>query len=324
MILGTISLLLTGLVVLVFISAALAPLESLRWWAGWQTDEDTPDENAAATGPIDAAPAATAEPLPDQFVVYLSGIGAIANDSVPQEEVPFIAGLAEQLPNARVVSNVFPYSVTNQGLTGQRAFANLWRWIEGRRLKDPTAAAALIVNLRNAFQVAVSADQRYGPIYNLGVAKDIRNKLVAAAYPVGSGIPVTIVGWSGGGQIAVGAANFLPALLGAPLYVVSLGGLLSDDGGIKQVEHLWHLYGTKDVVSPIGLYAYAGRWRIYPNSAWNQAVAAGKVTFIDLGPMTHNGAGNYFDAETRLPDEQPYLDHTLTTIAQVLTEQGLR
>lgn len=39
--------------------------------------------------------------------------------------------------------------------------------------------------------------------------------------------------------------------------------------------------------------------------------------------MTHNGVGNYFDTETRLPNGQSYLDHTLTTVAQVLTAQGL-
>jgi hypothetical protein len=199
----------------------------------------------------------------------------------------------------------------------------MWKWVEGRRLKNPMAAAALIVNLRNAFQVAVSADQRYGPVYNLGVAQEIRAALTEAGYPIGRGVPVTILGWSGGGQIAIGAASFLRKMLGGPLYVISLGGMLSDDPGIERVEHLWHLWGSKDVVSPVGLYAYSGRWKYFPNSVWNKAVAAGKITFIELGPFTHNATGNYFDPESKLPDGRSHLQKSLDTVAQVLTEAGL-
>jgi hypothetical protein len=322
MIWEAVTLLLTGLIVLVFISAALAPFESLGWYAGWQTEDDVPDP---AAGGADRAPRPLAASLPpaNHYLVYLSGIGAIAADSVPQGEAPFIAGLATRLPNTRVVADVFPYAMGNRGLNGQRFFAGMWRWVERRRLQNPTATAAQIVNLRNAFQVAVSADRRYGPVYNLGVAQAARAKLVAAGYPLGRGVPVTILGWSGGGQIAVGAASFLRTLLGGPIYVISLGGLLSDDPGVERVEHLWHLWGSKDVVSPLGTYAYAGRWKKFPNSAWNRAVAAGKITFIELGPFTHNTAGDYFDSRATLPDGRSHLQKSLDAVAQVLSEAGL-
>jgi hypothetical protein len=314
--LGALGLLVTGLIVLIFISAALAPLESLRWWAGWYA----PDEDAPGVPPADVD--ATSEPA-NHFLVYLSGIGAIAGDSVPQEEMPFIQGLVDRLPNTRVVANVFPYAVANVGLNGQRAFSNLWGWIERRRLKNPLEISALIVNLRNAFQVAVSADQRYGPVFNLAVANEIRSKLLANGYVPGSGTPITIVGWSGGAQIAVGSCSFLAPLLHAPLYVVSVGGLLSDDPGLTKLSHLWHLYGTKDVVSPVGKYAYTGRWKVYPQSGWNQAVANGTITFTELGPFTHNATGNYFDPESKLPSGQSHLDHTLSVVEQVVREAGL-
>jgi hypothetical protein len=322
MIWGLFTLLLTGLVILIFISAALAPLESLGWYAGWQTKEDEPDP---AAGGADRSPQslAASQPPANHYLVYLSGIGAISADSVPQEEMPFIEGLTAHLPNTRVLPDVFPYAMANKGLNGQRFFAGMWQWVEGRRLKNPMAAAALIVNLRNAFQVAVSADRRYGPVYNLGVAQEVREALVEAGYPIGSGVPVTILGWSGGGQVAIGAASFLRKMLGGPIYVLSLGGMLSDDPGIERVEHLWHLWGSKDVVSPVGKYAYAGRWKMFPNSVWNKAVAAGKITFIELGPFTHNAAGNYFDPEAKLPDGRSHLQMSLDTVTQVLTEAGL-
>jgi hypothetical protein len=322
MISDAVALLLTGLVVLILVSAAFAPLESLGWYAGWQTDADVPDPAAGGADHAPRPPAA-APPPAAHYLVYLSGIGAIAADSVPQGERPFIAGLATRLPNTRVVADVFPYAMGNRGLNGQRFFAGMWRWVERRRLRNPTATAAQVVNLRNAFQVAVSADQRYGPVYNLGVAQAVRARLVEHGYPLGRGVPVTLLGWSGGGQIAIGAASFLRKQLGGPISVISLGGLLSDDPGIERVEHLWHLYGTKDVVSPLGKYAYAGRWRLYPNSAWNRAVASGKVAFIELGPFTHNTAGDYFDARATLPDGRSHLQKSLDTVAEVLTEAGL-
>ena len=322
MIWETVTLVLTGAVILLVISAALAPLESLSWYAGWQTGADEPDPAAGGTDRVPRAPAARRSPA-DHYLVYLSGVGAISADSVPQEEVPFIRELTERLPNTRVVADVFPYAMGNKGLNGQRFFAGLWRWIERRRVQNSMAVAAYLVNLRNAFQVAVSADRRYGPVYNLGVAQEIRAKLIEAGYPLGRGVPVTILGWSGGAQVAVGAAAFLRKMLGAPIYVISLGGLLADDPGLERVEHLWHLWGAKDIVSPIGQYAYAGRWKLFPRSVWNRAVAAGTITFVELGPFTHHGAGNYFDPAATLPDGRSHLDKSLDTVVDILTEAGL-
>ena len=229
----TIWLLLTGVVILLVISAVLAPLESLTWYAGWQTKADEPDPEAGGADQAPRAPIAPAPPA-DHYLVYLSGIGAISGASVPDEEAPFIQGLMERLPRTRLVADVFPYAMANRSLNGQRFFAGVWRWIERLRLtRSRLALMTYLVNLRNTFQVAVSADRRYGPVYNLGVAQVIRVELVEAGYPLGRGVPVTILGWSGGGQIAVGAAAFLRTLLGAPIYVISLGGLLADDPGSR-------------------------------------------------------------------------------------------
>ncbi len=134
--------------------------------------------------------------------------------------------------------------------------------------------------------------------------------------------PVVLVGWSGGGQISIGTASYL-ANIGAPLYVVSLGGMLSDDYGLLRLTHLWHLYGDQDHLQSIGHTLFAGRWRILPQSPWNRAMAAGKITMIPLGPFKHNGAGNYFDMETKLPDGEVHGQKTIETIVGVLTEAGL-
>jgi pimeloyl-ACP methyl ester carboxylesterase len=142
-------------------------------------------------------------------------------------------------------------------------------------------------------------------------------------YPLGSGIPITLLGWSGGGQIALGAAWYLPGLTGAPVRVISVGGVMADDPGIQRVEQLWHLWGQKDPLAPLGGWLYAGRWPYFANSVWNRALAAGQITLIPLGPFTHNGKGNYFDNQTTLLSGETHLEYVLTRVKGVLVEAGL-
>lgn len=314
-----ITLLLIGLVALLLLPGVLAPLESLGWWAGWFGEQPADDDQGDG-----AAHASTAQnPPPTHFLVYLSGIGAISGTSVPAEELPFLQALRTYLPGTAVIDEVFPYSVTNLGLTGDRALASLWRGIERLRLQNPDTLMALFVNLRNVFQVAVSADPRYGPVYNLGVAEEIWRCLRRHGYPPGGGAPVTLVGWSGGGQVALGVATFLAPQLAAPVRVISLGGVLSDDPGLSQITHLYHLYGTKDQVQALGGVLYAGRWPIMRQSRWWRFQAAGKLTTICLGPFRHNGQGNYFDAWHQFDGTETYADHTLTRMIDILASEGL-
>lgn len=309
-----------GLFLLLFVTAALAPLESLGWWAGWS-------RKGAEKGPSEfAADTATAEvDEPDFYVIYLSGIGAISGDSFPDEEYPFLQGLESRLPTAKVITDVYPYSVTNNGLTGQRFLSGLWRRIEKLRFKNPNSVLALFVNLRNALQMFVSADRRYGPVYNLGIANEIYRVLREQGYRPANKRPIILLGWSGGGQISIGSAGYLAALP-SPLYVISLGGMLSDDPGLEKLTHLWHLYGVADPLQALGSVLYAGRWPLMPNSPWNTAMANGRIDIICLGAYTHNGKGNYFDMETKLPNdarERSHGEKTLDTIVHILTDQGL-
>ena len=128
-----IGLLIVGLFALIFVSAALAPMESLGWWAGWGAKPPKKNELTADEETQNQASEA------DFYLVYLSGIGAISGTSVPAEEYPFIDGLRKRLPRAEIISDIYPYSVTNNGLTGQRGFAWLWRTL--KRSARPRAAS---------------------------------------------------------------------------------------------------------------------------------------------------------------------------------------
>lgn len=313
-------LLIVGLVAFVLISAALAPLESLSWYAGWYGKTDVIHDADTAQALQEAAQKTTDA---RHFVVYLSGIAAISGDSFPKGEIDFLDQLEPRLLDTMLIRDVFPYSVTNKGLNGQRFFAAVWRRIEQLRLHNPNAVLTNLVNLRNLFQVAVSADSRYGPVFNLGVAQEIIMGLCRHGYQVGSGIPITLIGSSGGGQIALGAATYLSSLLRAPIYVISIGGVLSDDPGLLSLAHLYHLYGSKDSIQRLGEILYAGRWPAAVGSPWNRANAAGAISLIDIGPLAHNGSHHYFDTLTTFPDGTSYAERTCQAIIALLSDAGL-
>ena len=292
----------------------LAPMESLHWWAtrGAEEIELVKEPSAEALAEIEQL-----DPRPQRFLVYLSGIGAIAAKDVPDEEFPFVEDLRDRLDTFQVIDDVFPYAVDNRGLTAERMLGGLWRRLETMRLKNPNAMLATLINLRNLMQLFVCADRRYGPAYNLGTAREIHRSLVRHGHQRGTPDQVVLFGWSGGGQIALGAAWYLQAM-GLRVSVLSMGGLLSDDIALARVEHVWHLYGSKDFLQASGKVLFAGRWPISKASPWNEAMRGGKISMIELGPYNHNIKEHYFDRESTLPDGRTYSGKVIDTIEEIL------
>jgi len=304
---------------LLFLLALLSPLEALSWWAGWSGQAPSPRElgrealqEIAAGG--DQMERKDKEPA--FYLVYLTAIGGVSAEMLSHREQVFLQQLREALPEAVILSDVFPFSVTNNPLTGERFFGWLWRRIHESRKTLTGGLLASFIFARNLFNVAVSADPRYGPINNSGVAREISKSLYRTGYPIEGGVPVVTAGWSGGGQIAVGVAPFLNLGLDAPIYVLSIGGVLTDDPGIAFVEHLWHIQGSKDRFHLIGDILFPGRWAIARSSAWNRFKAAGKMTLFNPGPMVHTGKGDYFDVKAILPDGSSHLDKTIEIIVR--------
>ena len=252
------------------------------------------------------------------YVVYLSGIGSFTGSSIPREELPFLDALDKCLPDSTVIFDVFPYSVTNVGLTGERAFAWIWRKIEAMRPNNPNSLWLYLVVVRNLYQVLVSADRRYGPIYNLGVAKEIWRSLLRHGYQPGSRTPVTLIGTSGGGQISVGVVPYLTKVMDVPIDIISLGGVISSDPGLLEMNHLYHLYGANDGTQALGPKVFPGRWAIATNSAWNRSMAMGKITLKETGPADHVGEDSHFDRNAFVEDGRSYFDITLDEVLDIL------
>lgn len=301
-----------GLVALV-VAGLLAPLETLGWWAGWYEDEVNTQEN---TGDL-ATPIADFNDV-HRYVVYLDGIGISSFEYLPDVE-EFLDTLAPQLPpGVALVRGIMPYSVMNRPLNEDRTLSFFWRYADKLRFANPASILGLIVNIRNILIVGVSADKRYGPLYNQGIAQIVFSGLIKNGYRVGSGTPVTLIGYSGGGQMSCANAPFLKRAIAAPIDVISLGGVMSANNNFLKLEHLHHLVGEKDTVEPLGPIMFPGRWKLFLLSYWNRAKRLGKITIISMGPIGHNVPGGILDPNTRLADGRSALQQTIDTINAIL------
>ena len=299
------------------VSAMMAPLETLGWWAGWYGDRIDVASDATAA---DSAPARGDAA---RYAIYLDGIAQSSSRYTPDIET-FLDSLAPELPpGVRLIRGLMVYSVMNRPLEDDPLWSWLWSFVDAARFTGTGASAArallgMIVNLRNVLIVAVSADARYGPMYNFGVAYVMYRSLLANGYRLGSGTPVTLIGYSGGAQMACGAAAFLADAIRAPIDVISLGGVISGSDPIERLQRLHHFVGDRDAIERIGPVMFPSRWKIAVRSNWNLALRSGILTQTSLGPVGHQVPGGMLDPATILPDGRSSLRQTLDYIEPIL------
>jgi hypothetical protein len=303
-----------GIVIAGFlIWGALSPFELLGWWAGWFGEKIY--DGGVAGGDEEHS----VDYDPSGYLVFISGVGKATGETLGYRESEFLRRLTDNLPDTVIISDLFPYSVNNMPLTGQPFFARLWRWALRRKLHGPVLAGYLI-NIRNIWQLMISADKRYGPMYNQAVAEVIVDGLLRYGYDPAEKRPIFLVGYSGAGQLAVGPVYYLKEWLQVPIYIVVLGGVFASDPSLDVADHVYYLYGQKDSVHLWGMLA-PGRWPFTVASDWNRARRRGKVTMVDMGPMGHNGRGGYLDHKSSLPDGTSYVDKSVATISAIVKGQ---
>lgn len=317
--------LLLVLAIAVVLALVLAPIEALRWWAtqGIKESQTTAialrDLRRRIERRRDSGP--SEDPADCRsYLVYLTGVGAVTEQANPIGEQPLLDDLQRALPDVRLVSDVYPYSPANLPLLAGRWSSWWWRTVDRLGRHRLTSMLQLLVYGRNVLQFAVSADDRYGPVYALGVARVIWDRLLAAGYRPESGTPVVLLGWSGGAQIALAATWYLSGV-GMPVYLISLGGVLTSDPGLDRVHHLWHLKGSKDWTQGIGSL-FPGRWPGRRASFWARAVADGRISIRTIGPMRHLGRKSYL-SRSRLPDGRTCRQTVVDEIRTVMREAGL-
>lgn len=295
------------------VSLLLSPFEVLGWWAGWYGE--------GLEHPHEQSPASYTEfgehEAPEQFVIFLDGIANVGAGNYHDVEA-LLAGLASACPRSVILGDVMPYSVLDVDLLSPtRPLAPFWRRMFDRKLEGKGGLIDFSINLRNLAQVLVAADQRYGNVFGRGEAQLMLDSLLTRGYQPGSGTPITIVGYSGGAQIGLVAAPFLSRSLSAPLSMVSLGGVMASEAGLDYLDVMYHLEGSSDWVPKSGRALFPGLWRIAKRSHWNRLRRSGRLKFVEMGPMRHNGSGSYIDVESFIAGES-HLTITIRTVSDLL------
>lgn len=300
---------------LLLLAGLFAPFESLGWWAGWTGPDDMRAGRATRLG-AHLAPAAG---QPAARIVVLFGINDAAEALRHAHERQFVADLARALPECRVIADLFPYSAFGAPLNGDRLLARFWEAVatpSGRL----TGILNLSINLRNFLQVLTSADHRYGPFYNFGLAQVVVDALLRDGYDPARPRPLVLVGYSGGGQLALASAGFIREALGVPVHVVSIGGFLASVPGLDGTARLTHIHGSRDWLQALGRILFPERWPIMRHSHWNRAEREGRIRFIGMDGVAHAGPAGYFGREATLADGRTHIAATVALTAGAVRE----
>ncbi|MGA5507397.1 hypothetical protein [Streptomyces umbrinus] len=282
--------------------ALLARYEVLAYGAGWRAPvTELPEGVPYARGAAPDSP-------PDAYLVYLDGIGKRrVRDS--RDGGQLVKALIARAPELRVLGQVQPYSP----LAAPLADRPVWKWLRRR--------IGLLLFLHNVMQIFVAADQRYRPLYNRAVGSQISTQLRLAGYRPDSGIPVVLLSYSGGAQVAGGAVDELHAQLRSPLLLITLGGFHNGANDLTSAEHLHRLTSASDRIERVGTWIFPQRWPLFRGSAWNRANRAGKITVHRLDPATHVGPSSYVSPTAQLPDGRSHLDRTADTVIALIRDR---
>lgn len=277
----------------------LARYEVLVYGAGWR----------AATTELPAgvpyARGAAPDSPPDAYLVYLDGIGKRrARDT--RDGGQLVKALLTGAPELRVLGQVQPYSPLAEALADRP----VWRWLRRH--------AGLLLFLHNVMQTFVAADHRYRPLYNRAVGAQIGAQLRLAGYQPDSRIPVVLLSYSGGAQVATGAVDELHTGLRCPLLLITLGGFHNGANDLTHAQHLYQLTSASDRIERVGTWIFPQRWRLFRRSGWNRARRAGIISVHRLDPATHVGPRSYISPAAQLPDGRSHLDRTADTVITLI------
>ncbi len=305
-------LLFTGFLLLIW--GTFAPVGTIVWWldrGATKLDRRT-RELANRFDGEDSNPNLTSG-VSRCYIVFLPGVGAEKNELSSREEA-FLDRLEQDQPQCLSVRNVFPYSAANDNIGGQKVFEFLWNVTE--EAEGWLELTKYILQARNIWRMAVSADNRYGRIYNQAIALTIIEQMekeqpisISSKQP----IQLILMGTSGGAQVALGAAPYLDKWLPVEITVVSYGGVFDGNEGFDVAKHIYHFRGERDWIENIGGIVFPSRWRWTVGSPYNRARREDRYTVYSSGPHKHQGEESYFGRKVAKDDG--------TTYAQLMVKQ---
>jgi Tfp pilus assembly protein PilN len=297
------ALLLAWLVgLLVPISGIYSVAGQYAFWNGWLGDLPDPARLFAQAEQQRAATAKAPAPA-DRFVVYLDGI-----HQSEQEHPPRVAALLKELEGqlpagTLLIQGVQTYTISPAELAADAGSRWFWRRLfllqENHPNRLVNAICGALVQANNVIKVGISADRRYGPILNYELALKVVQRLVESGLRQGSNQRIVLLGYSGGGEMAMGMADVLHVLCRCPVEILTCCGVFSGNQRLDQVAGIAMVVGSRDPVAALGPLLFPGRSPLLPLSNWNKARMAGLLKRDVVAGMGHNGRSGPFSPRHR-------------------------
>ena len=293
-------------VVLVAIAGIYSLVSQFAFWEGWLKGLPRPAEFFAQANQElsqSLGPPAVGVPSPyGRYLVYLDGIHQVQRDHPPLI-TEFLDTLEAGLPaHTCLVRGLETYTVMPGALIDDVGSTWFWQRVfalqEHHRSWLVQLLCAVLIQGNNVIKVGISSDRRYGPILNYELALKISLRLGELGYVPGR--ELVLLGYSGGGEMALGVADYLRRICHAPVRIVTCCGVFSGNQVLEGVESIHMLVGSRDPVASLGPLAYPGRSPLLPLSNWNKAKRQGFVQQVRIPGMSHNGSIGPFAPKYRL------------------------
>jgi hypothetical protein len=300
---------------LVLLWGSTAPVGTLVWWL--DRGQEKLSERSQKLEALLENDSATEEGNKTCYIIFLTGVGDLSADELTDGETAFLDLLQQNQPQCITVRDVFPYSAANQDVDGQQVFEFL------REVREQSNAwedvTRFLLEARNVWRMGLSADNRYGRIYNSAIALTIIERMEAEqSVPISSETPIQLIlmGKSGGAQVALGAAPHLKDWLNAEITVVSFGGVFNGNEGFDAASHVYHFRGDRDWIENIGGIIFPSRWAWVFGSPYAQARQENRYTVVNSGSHEHMGDQGYFGKE-QAEEGMPYVELTVKQVNQL-------
>lgn len=286
--------LLVLVLLLIPISGVYSVISQFAFWNGWLGGLTPPAELFGDD------PDASSSPC---FLIYLDGIHQSERDHPPRVAA-FLEALEQRLPvDVTLIKGLETYTLTPSRLADDTGSQWFWRRLFNLQEHHPNALVSVVcsflVQANNVIKVGISSDRRYGPILNYELALKVAKKLAEQGFCPPSDdtrgpVELVLLGYSGGGEMAMGMADYLRRLCRCPVRIITCCGVFSGNQLLEQVGAITMVVGSRDPVAAFGRIAYPGRSPLLPLSNWNLAVARGQVQRLNIAGLNHNGSNGPF------------------------------
>jgi len=283
------------LVVLVALAGVYSVMVDFVFWEGWMNGLPDPSRLFTADG--------EASGQHQHYVVYLDGIHQ-SEESHPPRVSDFLGCLEESIAeDTMLVKGIEAYTITNAGLRSTTFAGWLWQRLFALQEHHPNGLVRFIcafcVQANNVIKVGISSDRRYGPVMNYELALKIARRLDAIGFRPHQASRIILVGYSGGGEMAIGTAEILQQLCRVRVQVITICGVFSGNGELESVNDVAMVVGSQDPVAAFGRIAYPGRLSFLPLSNWNCWQRHHSLQRYMIEGMSHNGSSGPFSTAFR-------------------------